>query len=451
MTNSPIHITRRAALATLAVAGTGFAMFGPRGDAEHVGNRRILQYWEKWTGHEAVAMQQIVDEFNASQDKIFVRFFSMSSIDQKAMIAIAGGRPPDIIGLYNFNVPAYAESGAIIPLDDLAADRNIKQEHYVSALWPLLTHENKLYSVVSTCGSVAMFYNRTLFAQHGLDPDNPPQTIEQLDDANRILTQRDNAGRLSRVGYLAPHPGWWLWHWGYHFGGNLYDQTNNRALATSPQNIQAFQWLAEHARWLNPRDTDNFRAGFGPYSSPQNAFLEGRIAIVQQGPWLANVIDAFQPDMDYAVAPFPTHSSILDPSAPTGLLDADVLVVPRGAQDPEASMDFIAHVQRPENIQRLSAAHCKNAPLCNMPDSFSANHRHRFVKVPDQIANSPNAYFFPRTRVWPQYEDAMRNAFFTTWAGRLDPADALQSAQSLVQARLDDVAEKRAKRKAIQS
>ena len=43
-------------------------------------------------------------DFNNSQDKIFVRFLSVSRIDQKMMLATAGGVPPDVVGLWAINL-----------------------------------------------------------------------------------------------------------------------------------------------------------------------------------------------------------------------------------------------------------------------------------------------------------------------------------------------------------
>src|ERR1017187_9155223 len=34
--------------------------------------RIILQYWEKWTGFEDDAMQAVVDDYNRSQNRVFV-------------------------------------------------------------------------------------------------------------------------------------------------------------------------------------------------------------------------------------------------------------------------------------------------------------------------------------------------------------------------------------------
>ena len=39
---------------------------------EYRNGRLVIQYWEKWTGFEGEAMQDVVDAFNASQDRIWV-------------------------------------------------------------------------------------------------------------------------------------------------------------------------------------------------------------------------------------------------------------------------------------------------------------------------------------------------------------------------------------------
>jgi len=45
--------------------------------------RVVVDYWEKWGGFEADAMQTIINDFNRSQDRIEVRFLSISPIDVK--------------------------------------------------------------------------------------------------------------------------------------------------------------------------------------------------------------------------------------------------------------------------------------------------------------------------------------------------------------------------------
>src|SRR5581483_9034457 len=96
-----------------------------------------VSYWEKWTSFERDAMQAVVDEFNRSQDKIFVNMLTVSQIDQKAMLAIAGGEPPDIVGLFSGNTNVYAEKNALMPLDDYLKEAHITKDDYIPIFWDM--------------------------------------------------------------------------------------------------------------------------------------------------------------------------------------------------------------------------------------------------------------------------------------------------------------------------
>src|ERR1019366_8939152 len=61
---------------------------------------------------EAAAMQAVVDDFNRSQDRIEVRFLSVSEVDTKLLFAASSGHPPDVAGLWSENIPDFSEKGA---------------------------------------------------------------------------------------------------------------------------------------------------------------------------------------------------------------------------------------------------------------------------------------------------------------------------------------------------
>jgi len=486
-------VTRRAALGTLGAAALGYALLGPRPSRERTDGRLVLDYWEKWTQNEADAMRTIVDRFNRSQSRLFVRYFSVGTIDQKSLIAIAGNSPPDILGLGNFSIPAYAESGAILPLDDFAAKHAIRREAYAPAVWKMLTHvpptsrlrevggsaadhpeehrlaedsnslaqslaAARLFGIVNTCGSLGLFYNRALFRDAGLDPDKPPRTISELDEANRTLCRfvdprsgspaksEDPGSVIARAGYLHMEPDWWTWFWGYFFGGSIYDESSDRAVCASDANVRAYNWVQTYPRALGVRRMITFQTGFGFYGTTDHPFLTGKVAMTNQGPWLANVIRQYKPDLDYAVAPFPVADELYHPDQPVGLLDCDVLTIPRGARDPEASFEFIAFTQRPENIEFLSAAHGKNSPLVSQSAEFEKNHVNRCVAVHSKIANSPRAFVFPRTRTWQEYAAEFNAGMQKMWRLEGDPASVLTAVQTAEQKQLDRVAEARRRR-----
>lgn len=84
---------------------------GLRGDVVEAGDKVHVTYWDKWTGFENDALQQVVAQFNASQERIKVTVFATSQIDRKTIIATAGGDPPDIAGLWQHNVSTFADAG----------------------------------------------------------------------------------------------------------------------------------------------------------------------------------------------------------------------------------------------------------------------------------------------------------------------------------------------------
>lgn len=450
-------MSRRAAVGALAAAGTGFVLFGPRGgkDSAAARGRIVLDYWEKWTRHEGDAMVKVVEAFNASQERIHVRYFVTSDIGQKSMVAIAGGDPPDVIGLYSFNVPPYAESRALIPLNELAPKFGVTLDRYAPGVRQVMQHQTPAgswWATVNTAGSVALYYNRALFREVGLDPDRPPLTIAEFDAAHRKLVKVNGSGEksvLERVGFLHREPGWWSWLWAYHFGGRIYDPAADRALVDSPENIRAMEWMQNYARDLGVDRVKKFAEGFGSYFTPENAFLTGKVAMIIQGPWIANLVQAFKPDLDYGVAPFPITSDTAHPTSdlpPTGLIDTDVLVIPRGARHPEASMEFIAWTQRQDMTELLATAHCKPSPLAKASDEFLARHPNKGIRVHYDIFNSPRAFIAPPTRVWQQFKDEFDTAVQSMWRLDVPAKQALTRLQPQVQTLIDRAAEERRRR-----
>ncbi|MGH7131166.1 MAG: ABC transporter substrate-binding protein [Phycisphaerales bacterium] len=451
-------LTRRGALGLLGAGATGFILFGPRGAKEDAHGRIVLDYWEKWTGHEMGAMQSVVDDYNASQSKILVRYFVTSNIGQKALVAIAGGSPPDIVGLWNFNVPAYAASGAILPLDELAAKAGLKLDQYLQGVRQVMIFRGRdgkehWYGVVNTAGTLAMYYNKSIFREAGLDPEKPPRTIEEMDAANKAITKLNADGSIARTGFLHAEPGWWSWLWGYHFGGSVYDETSGMALVDSPQNLAAYKWMRSYPAAFGQGDdrrgaerVERFRQGFGNYNTPQNAFLAGKVAMVIQGPWLANMLVEHAKDLDYGVAPFPVAAAAYREGEPVALVDTDVLCIPRGAKHPEASMEFIAFTQRQDMTERLALAHCKICPLLKPTDEFVRKHPNRGLLVHNALAASSRAFVVPKTRAWPEFKDDFDATVQRLWRMESEVEPTLKDLQTRAQGYIDRSVEQERRR-----
>lgn len=435
--------------AALVGGGYWLANHTPRSRRDIPSGRTVIDYWEKWTGPEGLAIQQVVDQFNQSQTRIWVRRTAVSEIDTKAMVAIGGGDPPDVCGVFSYNIAQYAQAGAVIPLSDFAGQSSVQFDggrehraltpaHYAPAVAKLLSSQGKLIAGVSSIYSLALYYNKAMFRAAGLDPDSPPQTIEELDEYAQRLTIKRPDGSIEQAGFLPNLPAWWPYSWPLLFGANLYDPDSNTAGFASEQTIRAYQWVRSCSHRFGMNATAAFAtANDRNYHSAQDPFISGKVAMIAQGPWLANFIGLYNPHLDYAAAALPVASQILDPSAPVGMLEADVLVIPRGCKHPEAAYEFIAFTQRQEVQEQLAREHTKSSPLALCSPDFFTGHRNPYVKVHDAITRSARVSVLPQTTVWKSYAHLTAGVFDAAWKGNEDILMLCRDVNARVQAMMD--------------
>jgi multiple sugar transport system substrate-binding protein len=89
-------------------------------------------------------------------------------------------------------------------------------------------------------------------------------------------------------------------------------------------------------------------------------FLAGQLGIYVEGTWMTGVLNG-SPKLNWAYAPFPTLKAGDKPRASTS---AHALVIPKGAKEKAASLEFIKYVTTNASTQRLisnSGAFATNA------------------------------------------------------------------------------------------
>lgn len=425
------------AIAAAAILGFFFAF---RPDPAPADGKLHLRYWEKWTGSEEDAMRKVVDTFNARQDRIKVEYLAVSEVNKKMILATAGGNPPDVAGLWDTDVPVFADYDALRPLDDLCRESNLGAKDFLPAYWDLCTHRGKVFAMPTTPASVALHWNRKLFKEAGLDPDRPPKTLDELDAMAEKLTKRDATGKIVQTGFLPAEPGWWNWGWGYWFGGKLWDG-NERVTVPTPENLRAFNWVKGYVHRYHPKDLSVFQAGFGNFSSPQNAFLSGKVAMVLQGVWMANYINDYNPSMDWDAAPFPYPADRPDLANSTAV-GLDVLSIPRGAPHPREAWEFIKFVESQEGMELLCNGQWKHSPLSHVSPEFYKKHRNKRIKLFYDLAAGKNTFRWPKVGIWREWNDEMTAAFQKLWnEDDTKPEDVLQYVQNRVQPKLSQYLE----------
>ncbi|MCW3052143.1 MAG: carbohydrate transporter substrate-binding protein family [Chthonomonadales bacterium] len=412
-----------------------------------------IAYWEKWTGFEGDAMQAVVNAFNKKQNKIYVDLLTVSGIENKTLLAVAGGDPPDVAGLFGPNMAQYADDNAIMRLDDFCRQKGIQESDYIPVYWDMGIYQGHLYALPSTPASTALHYNKQMLRNAGLDPEKPPQTLEEMDAMAAKITKLDAQDRFVTAGFLPAEPGWWNWGWGEVFGGRFWDG-KSKITADDPGNIRAMEWVQSYSKKYGAAKLQSFRSGFGNFSSPQNAFLSSKVAMELQGVWMYNFIDQYAPNLEkpvlnWAAVPFP-HPADRPDLANHTFTDEDILVIPRGAKHPNEAFEFIAYVQSQEGMELLCMGQKKHSPLSHVSPDFYAKHPNPYIKLFADMARSKNAQSPPKIAIWPEYKDELSNAFDAIALLHQTPQEALKDVQERMQPKLDEHTERSAKRKALE-
>jgi ABC-type glycerol-3-phosphate transport system substrate-binding protein len=145
-----------------------------------------------------------------------------------------------------------------------------------------------------------MYMNKAVFAQAGLDPNNPPTTWSQLADTCATIKSKTKAYCMA-----VPLKGTdWQRTWYAMAAGNMtdlfFDYKNGRFSLDNPAMLQTFSYLQDLYK------KGYFAPGVQDKSFSRQQFAAGQAAIYMDGPWMISVWDqlGFHSDA-YVVAAHP--------------------------------------------------------------------------------------------------------------------------------------------------
>jgi multiple sugar transport system substrate-binding protein len=139
-----------------------------------------LVMWER-SGGNAGMVDRLVEMWNeANPDrKIVLTYIPHAEMVAKLAQAIASGDVPDLMGLDLIYGPQFEAAGQLVDITDY-----FKDDPNLATASPghmqVGTYEGRLYGVPLYADVSALFYNKDLFEQAGLDPNKPPTSLAEV-------------------------------------------------------------------------------------------------------------------------------------------------------------------------------------------------------------------------------------------------------------------------------
>jgi multiple sugar transport system substrate-binding protein len=359
-----------AAVLLLAAAGcssSGSSSPAPASGSFGVNATGTVQFWAR-TVSKTLA-QKLVTEFNASHSNLKVKLTLTSINDDVTSLAtsIRAGDPPDVVGLNDIDMPTFTRNGSFMNLTS-----EINKLHYKSALSPghlgLATYNGQEYGVPYWADLSVLWYNKTLFQQAGLNPNDPPTTYAQiLSDAQAInklghgISGFTFAGDCQGCLGFTVQPG--IWADGTHLtNGDITSQTAN---ITGNTALQSALTLYRNI-WSQHLVPDNDRTDDG--TTWGQDFAAGKIGIMPGG--YGQLVDLVKPSQlgtEFLDTPLPGSNggySTFD--------GGDDFAIPSAAKNASGAWEFIQWVMQTQQQDQYPALGATPIRTDVLTPSFSA-------------------------------------------------------------------------------
>ena len=172
------------------------------GSSAASGETTEIRIWTKGSGPDE-GIQKLIESFNESQSEVHATYeYYGENYSSVVQMAISGDSAPDILECSGgITVQTLAKQGQIVPVDDCITDE-IKENYNPSAFTPEEFYLNgELYSVPVRVSAYRLLYNKDLFEKAGLNPEEPPKTLEEMREYAKKITE---AGGGEAYGFGLP-------------------------------------------------------------------------------------------------------------------------------------------------------------------------------------------------------------------------------------------------------
>ena len=258
-----------------------------------------LTFWHGYTADDGKVLNQIIDDFNASQKQVKVSYSvkTWQVIQDSLLPALSAHKAPQLVALPAEQLPVYAGKGAFADLTSYysssAAAKTIKPETI-----PMEVVNDKHYGAPTGFVPLSVVYNKKMFKDAGID--SFPTTWDQWRaDAKKLTVDKNNDGTPEQYGMALPDHatvgnGVWASLF-YGNGGTIAD--GSTAALDSAANVETLKYWSDAVTQdkISPTGLDGIKS--------DGLFASGKAAMEVGGPWMVAVAKDSKIDAGMAAIP----------------------------------------------------------------------------------------------------------------------------------------------------
>lgn len=302
-----------------------------------------VEFFSQKTEMQAT-LQEIVDDYNASQDEVTVKLTSVPDAGTVLKTRIANGEAPDVINVYpqNADFKGWAADGQFVDLTGDAILDNLNEgaaEAYAV--------DGKVYNVPLTTNVSGVYYNKDAFKALGVEV---PTSLTEFQDLVKKIKADGQVPFAEALGDSWTFNGFAQLAWIQSAGSAA---AANDVLRFSDKGaISASNAVTKNAAAYLDLLAGNGQANSDGalYADTVAAFAEGKALMMANGSWALTVIKQQEPAFEVGFFAMPGLTSDA-PAMTVGAADMAVSIS-ADSKNVDGAKDFVAYLSSAEVMQK---------------------------------------------------------------------------------------------------
>lgn len=337
-------------LLALSLGALGCGSSGAEGGRE---GAVTVTFWHSFTQSTRPALDKLIDRFHEEHPNIRIRAQYIPTGDalaQKLVTAVQSGSAPDISWIHSHYLEELTKADAVYEMAHFIDGENGLTDEEVADIYPALIQyaswQGTMYSLPMEATNLGLLYNKTLFEKAGLDPEQPPQTWDELKEYSRRLSVDNNGdGRYEQIGFFVPavpasgpQGAYMMWQWSpflWQAGGYLVNKEQTEILWDEPPGVAAL------SLWESIYEAQNQHTFTS--SDPLTVMASQQIAMMLDGPWNLPRYPELFSRFDWGVAMLPEG-----PAKRATVVAGEYLAIFKQSANPDAAWEFVRWIIQPE-------------------------------------------------------------------------------------------------------
>ncbi len=364
-----------------------------KGDAASSSGAELV-FWHNRGGKAGETLEAIVAQFNegpgaAAGIKITPVYQSDSVSALKTIVqAKDTANMPDMIQIFAGDVEYMSTVDAVVPISDMIANDPSYDADILDSLLTTYTYNGTLYSMPFHASTMGFFWNKTAFAEAGLDPETPPATIADMAVMAEKLLKKDASGSVTQFAITLGLNNAYVNHWiagqgEYSFlGNNEAGRAGRMTEVTFDKDGTMAALLTEWKKVLDTGAVQSIESG----NQAREEFCAGLSAMLCSSNSALATVENMSKEMgfEYGVAPLPKVNATDAGSVCPG--GSSIYILGKGNDAKiQAAWDFIKYWIAPE----------QQYAFCSVTGTIPVNEQTMtYEPMAEYIASNPNFQVF---------------------------------------------------------